>query len=49
MTAIVQDPRPGNSHIWYYGSGEIFWGSTSAGGAIYQGNGVYKSQDGGRT
>ncbi|WP_271768383.1 T9SS type A sorting domain-containing protein [Aquimarina algiphila] len=50
ITTIVQDPRPGRSFTWYYGSGEDIGNSASLGtGAFYQGNGVYKSQDGGRT
>jgi len=49
ITAIVQDPRPRNSFTWYYVSGERWGNSASAGGAFYQGNGVYKSRDGGRT
>ncbi len=49
ITAIVQDPRPGKGFTWYYASGEGIGNSANAGGAFYQGNGVYKSQDGGRT
>ncbi|WP_299433949.1 T9SS type A sorting domain-containing protein [uncultured Aquimarina sp.] len=49
ITAIVQDPRPRHSRTWYYVSGERYGNSASAGGAFYQGSGVYKSRDGGRT
>ncbi|AXT61760.1 T9SS C-terminal target domain-containing protein [Aquimarina sp. AD10] len=49
ITAIVQDPRPGRSFTWYYASGERSGNSASGGGSFFQGNGVYKSQDGGRT
>lgn len=49
ITAIVQDPRPGRSFTWYYASGERQGNSAGAGGAFYQGSGIYKSQDGGRT
>ncbi|UZO79141.1 T9SS type A sorting domain-containing protein [Aquimarina sp. ERC-38] len=48
ITAIVQDPRPGYQHIWYYGGGERIGNSASA-TALYTGAGIYKSQDGGRT
>ncbi|MBQ4820165.1 T9SS type A sorting domain-containing protein [Aquimarina sp. MMG016] len=49
VTAIVQDPRPGRSFTWYYSSGERIGSGISAGGAFFQGNGIFKSQDGGRT
>ncbi|WP_109301947.1 T9SS type A sorting domain-containing protein [Aquimarina sp. AU474] len=49
VTAIVQDPRPGRGFTWYYSSGERVGSGISAGGAFFQGNGIYKSQDGGRT
>ncbi|WP_378180389.1 T9SS type A sorting domain-containing protein [Aquimarina sp. SS2-1] len=49
ITAIAQDPRPRHSRTWYYVSGERWGNSASAGGAFYQGSGVYKSRDGGRT
>lgn len=48
ITAIVQDPRPRNQHIMYYASGERFGNSASAGGAFYQGTGLYKSYNSGR-
>ncbi|WP_103068979.1 T9SS type A sorting domain-containing protein [Aquimarina sediminis] len=49
ITCIVQDPRPGKHNTWYYGSGERFGNSAGAGGAFFQGTGVYKSNNGGRT
>jgi len=49
ITAIVQDPRPGKGHIWYYASGERFGNSANAGGAFYQGSGIYQSYSGGRS
>ncbi|OJJ17116.1 hypothetical protein BKI52_30865 [marine bacterium AO1-C] len=47
-TAIVQDTRPGKTSIWYYSTGELR-GNTAAGGggALYRGNGIFKSTDGG--
>ncbi|MEO9966211.1 MAG: T9SS type A sorting domain-containing protein [Reichenbachiella sp.] len=49
ITCIVQDPRPGKHHIWYYGTGERIGNSASEGGAFYSGTGVYKSVNGGRS
>ena len=49
ITTIVQDPRPGRSNTWYYGTGERFGNSASAGGAFFTGNGIFKSTNGGRT
>jgi len=50
VTCIVQDVRPGKSGIWYYGTGELVGNSASGeGGAIYRGDGIFKSTDGGRT
>ncbi|WP_299312874.1 T9SS type A sorting domain-containing protein [uncultured Aquimarina sp.] len=49
ITAIVQDPRPRHSFTWYYASGERSGNSAGAGGAFYQGSGIYKSRNGGRT
>ncbi len=47
VTTITQDPRPGHTHEWYYGTGELWGASHSAPGAFYLGNGVYKSTDNG--
>ncbi len=49
VSCLVQDTRPGKSHIWYAGSGEIIGGSASAPGAYYLGDGVFKSEDNGRS
>ncbi|WP_299677241.1 T9SS type A sorting domain-containing protein [uncultured Tenacibaculum sp.] len=49
ITTIVQDPRPNKGYIWYFASGERLGNSAGAGGGFYQGSGVYKSQDQGRT
>ncbi len=49
ITTIVQDPRPNRGYIWYFASGERQGNSARGGNAFYQGSGVYKSQDQGRT
>ncbi|MEX0274806.1 MAG: WD40/YVTN/BNR-like repeat-containing protein, partial [Flavobacteriaceae bacterium] len=49
ITSIVQDPRPGKRNIWYYASGERIGNSASGGGAFYQGTGIYKSWNNGRS
>lgn len=43
VTAIVQDPRPGHTNVWYFATGEK-WGSTELAGA-----GLFRSEDGGRS
>ncbi len=48
-TCITQDVRPGHHNTWYYGTGEGYGTSASAGGAFFLGNGIYKSTDGGIT
>ena len=52
VSCVVQDTRPGKTNIWYYGTGEL-WGNSAGiaggGGTLYQGNGVFKSTDGGIT
>lgn len=48
-TSIAQDTRVGSQDTWYYGVGEASGNSTSASGAFYSGNGVYKSTDNGDT
>ena len=47
-TSIVQDTRPGKTNTWYYSTGELR-GNTAegGGGALYRGNGIFKSTDGG--
>ena len=47
VTCISQDLRLGKENIWYFGSGELTGSSASGGEAYYQGNGIYKSIDGG--
>ncbi len=47
VTCIVQDTRLGHEDTWYFGSGELSGSSASGGEAYYQGNGIYKSIDGG--
>ena len=49
VTCITQDKRAGKTNIWYYGTGEASGSSASESGSHYQGNGVYKSIDGGLT
>ena len=50
VTYVVQDPRPGHRNIWYYGTGELI-GSSESGNStsIIQGNGIFKSTDGGHS
>ncbi len=49
ITSIVQDPRQGKGHIWYYASGERYGNSASAAGAFYTGTGIYKSKNNGQS
>ena len=49
VSCIVQDTRPGKTHIWYYGTGEFTSNSASKKNAPYRGDGVFKSLDGGKT
>ncbi|MEM7552417.1 MAG: T9SS type A sorting domain-containing protein [Bacteroidota bacterium] len=51
VVSIVQDTRPGNENIWYYGTGEIIGNSASdrSGLAIFRGDGIYKSTDSGQS
>ncbi|MFC5046654.1 T9SS type A sorting domain-containing protein [Aquimarina hainanensis] len=49
ITCITQDPRPGKEHIWYYASGEALGNSARKVGAFYEGDGVYKSTNGGKS
>lgn len=44
VTCIAQDTRPGKTHTWYYGTGEI-WGNS----ADLNGDGLFKSTDSGKT
>ena len=48
--SVAQDTRPGHTDTWYYLTGEYLGnGSTSAGGAFFLGDGMFKSTDGGNT
>jgi hypothetical protein len=47
VTTIVQDPRPNHQNIWYYGTGEFIGNSASLAGALYRGQGIWKSTDNG--
>ncbi len=49
ITCIAQDPRPGQTNTWYYGTGELFGNSASGSGAFFLGDGIYKSTDNGLT
>lgn len=49
ITSIVQDPRKYRQNIWYYASGERYGNSAGAPGAFYQGSGIYKSYNNGRS
>jgi hypothetical protein len=51
VNCITQDTRPGKTNIWYYGTGEFasnLWINGSQ-LARFHGNGIYKSNDGGKT
>ncbi|MBX2820862.1 MAG: T9SS type A sorting domain-containing protein [Rhodothermaceae bacterium] len=47
VTTIAQDTRTGQEDTWYAGTGEYTGNSTSATGATFFGDGIYKSTDGG--
>ena len=49
ITTIAQDPRPGKHHIWYYGTGELIGNSARSGDAPFDGTGIFKSTNGGRS
>jgi len=49
ITDIIQDPRPGKHRIWYYATGERLGNSAGAEGAFFQGTGIYKSVNSGRS
>ncbi|EMR04631.1 FlgD immunoglobulin-like domain containing protein [Cesiribacter andamanensis] len=49
VTALVQDTRPGNENVWYYGTGEQLGNSARGGNAPYRGDGIFKSTDGGQS
>ncbi len=47
VTAIAQDTRVGQTDTWYYATGEWSGNSAAAFGADYNGDGIFKSTDGG--
>ncbi|NOX38754.1 MAG: T9SS type A sorting domain-containing protein [Calditrichaeota bacterium] len=49
VTCLVQDTRPGKTHIWYYGTGELRGNSAGLMADPYRGDGIFKSVDGGKT
>ena len=49
ISCIAQDPRVGFQDTWYLGTGESLGNSASASGAIFLGNGIYKSTNNGLT
>jgi hypothetical protein len=49
VTTIAQDIRIGHQNVWYYGTGEVRGNSASLGGAPFQGDGLFKSTDGGQS
>jgi hypothetical protein len=46
---VCQDQRGGHTDTWYYSTGEPIGPSSSATGAFFLGNGIYKSTDNGVT
>jgi hypothetical protein len=50
-TCIAQDPRAGQTHVWYVGTGEIRGSTTNdtRWGSLYRGDGIFKSTDNGDT
>ncbi len=50
VSTLVQDPRPGHTNTWYYGTGEILGSPPDAVRThTFSGNGIYKSIDNGET
>lgn len=49
VTHLVQDTRLGKRDIWYFGTGELRGNSARAAGAVYRGDGIFKSTDGGKS
>ncbi len=48
VSCVMQDPRPGKSNVFYYGSGESIGNSASKSfSAMFYGSGMYKSIDDG--
>jgi hypothetical protein len=51
VTCVTQDTRPGHTNTWYYGTGELIGNSArgEAANAMYRGNGLFKSTNGGQS
>lgn len=49
ISCIAQDPRAGETGTWYYGTGERSGNSTGVRGGSLNGDGIFKSTDGGQT
>ena len=48
-TCLIQDVRPNHQHVWYMGTGEAYGQSASARGAYYLGDGLFVSEDSGKS
>lgn len=49
-TCVAQDTRPGNTNVWYYGTGEEYAIVNADGfSSQFSGDGIFKSTDGGVT
>lgn len=49
VTTLAQDTRAGKRGTWYYGTGELRGGNISGSVSSLFGDGIFKSNDGGRT
>ncbi|MDE0472015.1 MAG: flagellar basal body rod modification protein, partial [Ekhidna sp.] len=49
ITCLVQDTRSGKEDTWYHGTGELVGNSAKGGGAVFRGDGIYKSTDNGES
>lgn len=49
VTCLIQDTRAGKTNTWYYGAGEYRGSAASHWGVFFNGNGIFKSTDGGIT
>lgn len=49
ISALAQDTRTGNTNVWYSGAGENYNSASQGQSALYRGNGMMKSTDGGIT
>ncbi|NJO00267.1 MAG: hypothetical protein HC880_00120 [Bacteroidia bacterium] len=49
VTCVLQDRRLGKSQTWYYGTGEITGNSASDPGALFRGDGIFRSENNGQT